>query len=173
MNNKNNIEADRFDLLSRISSAPFRLDDEIISFNENQRIKILKQEFSFNQPGSRDSYAKLTISSNGPVWEKEILLDDDNSFFDFVRIHESEYLLFSEVLCGGNSVLDLQTGELHSYSDGTDGFISAEYSISPDCNFLAVFGCYWAGEFFVRVFDITNLIQLPWPIAKDLNLIEN
>lgn len=173
MNNKNNIEFDRIDLLSRISSMDFKLDDEIVLFNENQCVKILKQEFSFNQPGSRQSYSKLSIISNDPVWEKAILLDDDNSFLKFIRIHDSEYLLFSEVLCGGNSVLDLKTGDLYSYSDGTDGFIGTEYLISPDFNFLAVFGCYWAGEYFIRVFDVSNITQLPWPISRDVNLIEN
>ncbi len=141
---------------------------EFISPNEKYEVRqqVYKQAFdelswNVSRITVLDSKSNLIIS---------LLIDDDSFFHHWILTNAGEYLLCAENLCGGNSVLNLENGNITSFSDGTDGFIFAGYHPSPDLTHMAILGCFWGGPYCVRVFDISNIELLPWPMILEIQL---
>jgi len=101
---------------------------------------------------------------------KSVLIDDSSFFHHFLMSKGNDYLIFSEVLCGGYSVLNLNTGELAGFCDGQDGFICTSFYPSSNTDKLAVSGCWWGTPYYVLVFNIQNIELLPWAILKEIAL---
>ncbi len=104
----------------------------------------------------------------------ELMFDfftDYHSFFHEWLINENmEYLVGGEVLCGGQTVIDLSSKKMKSYSPPEDGFIWSDFYFSPSGESLAVIGCFWACPYEVRVYDFSNPLVLPLPEIKTVSL---
>ncbi len=126
-------------------------------------------QYTIRQTGYQETgVSKIEVFDREKRLVASFLIDDDRFFHHWILAGEKEYLLYAENMCGGISVLNLKTGEIQSYSDGTDGFICAQYYPSPDLTRIAVTGCYWGSPYFARVFDITDIEALPWPMIIEL-----
>lgn len=143
---------------------------EFVSPNGRYRIKQTVFQQSVDKWNWRVSRIEVFDRDGNLV--SSFLIDDDNFFHLWILAGENEYLLYAENMCGGNSVLNLKTREIQSYSDGTDGFIFADYLPSPDLSRMAIVGCVWAHPYEVRVFDISNIESLPWPMVLKTELEE-
>ena len=75
-------------------------------------------------------------------------------------------------MCGGQTVIDLTERQMASYSPDNDGFIWAEFSLSPDGKTLATTGCVWACPFEMRIYDFQNPMNLPLREIKAIELID-
>jgi hypothetical protein len=91
----------------------------------------------------------------------------DTFFHSWVTKNKIEYLLCSEDLCGGQTVIDLTNNKMSSYTQNNDGFIWTKHLLSPNENLLAVFGCGWGTDYFVIVYHFDNPLELPLKIAYE------
>lgn len=79
-----------------------------------------------------------------------------------------DYLLCSERLIGGQSVIDLMTGEVAGFSSSDEEFIWTQFHASPSGNKLAVIGCYWACPYQAMIYDFREPLRLPLPKLAEL-----
>jgi hypothetical protein len=86
-------------------------------------------------------------------------------------VNGNEYLVCAEDMCGGQTVIDLTNRQMASYSLDEDGFIWAEFFLSPDGKTLATIGCVWACPFEIRIYDFSDPMNLPLPEIKTKDLI--
>lgn len=163
MSIENHIEAVREKIRAAISGKELApaIGEEFISPNGQYAIRQTVYQQTF--------VSKIEVFDREKNLVSSLLIDDDHFFHHWILTGDKEYLLYAENMCGGNSVLNLKTGEIHSYSDGTDGFICATYYPSPDLTRLAVTGCYWACPYSVRIFDISDIESLPWPMLLEVS----
>jgi hypothetical protein len=133
---------------------------------------IRKHYYKQSKPGTNWTVAKIEIVDQQEQRIASVILDDARFFHLWASIKGTAYLFFAENLCGGNSLLNLETKALLSYADGTDGFICADYQPSPSQDLMASMGCYWACPYVIRIFDIRNVETLPWPVVQDIELLD-
>ncbi|MBO0933323.1 hypothetical protein [Fibrella aquatilis] len=89
--------------------------------------------------------------------------DHDDAVYAWLYRNNKPYLLLPECQ-GGQSIIDLELGELISYYNHDDPFIWLTIYPSPDGKKIAVDGCYWACPFELVIYDCTALTTLPYPI---------
>ena len=138
--------------------------------SEDNKYHIVKNVFRQTKPGTNWNVAEIEIFDSKNLLISTLLIDDAYFFHKWMKINNIQYLLFAERLCGGNSILNLNTGSMQSFADGTDGFICVEYFPSLDNKFLAVSGCFWGSPNSVMVYDIANAENLPWPVLTEIDL---
>ena len=79
---------------------------------------------------------------------------------------QQEYLICPEDVMG-QSLLNLKTGVLTSFSSDEDPFVWCAALPSPDGSLLAVEGCYWACPYELVIYDLQHVENLPWkPIRR-------
>jgi hypothetical protein len=101
----------------------------------------------------------------------EFFKDDSHIFHEWVKTDNADYLVCAEILCGGQTVIDLTNRKMSSYADGTDGFIWAEFFPSPDGKTLAVIGCFWACPYEIKIYDFSHPLELPLRELRSIPLI--
>ena len=136
-------------------------------FNPNSPIKNSEETFfspSKNFKVQVISYKQDMANSNWEVTNVEIfdqvtsdslfsfMVNEGTFFHSWVVKDKKEYLLCAEDLCGGQTIIDLANKKMSSYSANEDGFIWTKHLLSPNEQFLAVFGCGWGSEFFIIVY---------------------
>ena len=139
-------------------------------FSNNNKYRILKTVFKQDKADVNWFVAELEVFNSSNQLISTLILDDSDFFHAWIEKEDVNYLVFAERLCGGNSVLNLNSISLSSFADGTDGFICTEYYPSSDNKLLAAVGCYWGGPYFVMVYDISAIETLPWPVIAEINL---
>ncbi len=76
------------------------------------------------------------------------------------------------LVCGKSymsySLVDLISGQ--TTHNPEKGFCWSSIHPSPDKSMLAVTGCYWGGEYEVRIFDFSNPRTFPYPLLKSSSL---
>jgi hypothetical protein len=96
-----------------------------------------------------------------------------------VEIFENKFseIVFSffcaEDIFGGQTIIDLTSKKMESYSPKEDGFIWTDFYLSPDGKYLATIGCYWACPFVIKLFDFTNPLSLPLTELREIALLGN
>ena len=103
----------------------------------------------------------------------EFFTDYHSFFHEWLTDENMEYLVGGEVLCGGQTVIDLSSKKMKSYSPLEDGFIWSDFYFSPSGDSLAVIGCFWACPYEVRVYDFSNPLVLPLPEIKAVSLADS
>ena len=169
----NHIDEDREKICKYFTENNYIKDSKEEISSPINKCRIVKKEYKQSKEDLNWIASKIEIYDENGALRKTILIDNEHFFYKFIEIGQTEFLLFSEVLCGGNCVLNLNNFELFGFSDGTDGFICAEYYASPDKKRLAALGCFWAGLYFVKIFDITEIENLPWPCVQEIHLKED
>lgn len=99
------------------------------------------------------------------------LICNDRFFHEWLTIRGTEYLFCAEDMFGGQTVVDLTNRKMASYSTGADGYIWTEFFLSPNAQTLAVIGCVWAAPYTIKVYDITDPMDLPLKEIKEIDLI--
>jgi hypothetical protein len=98
--------------------------------------------------------------------------NDDRCFHAWVTRDGHDYFLLPEDL-EGQTVIDLSTRKVASFSSPDDPFIWTEFHPSPDKMRLAIIGCYWACPFQINVYDFREPLNLPLPTLAQFVLPEN
>ena len=103
----------------------------------------------------------------------DFLVNESRFFFGWLAANETEYLICAEDIFGGQTVVDLTNRKMSSYSPNEDGFIWTSFHLSPDSKLLATIGCYWGSQYFIKVFDFSNPMELPLPEITEIELLDN
>ena len=113
--------------------------------------------------------------TKGRVYEGDQLLTtiyrNYHSFlYAWVERRTGAFLLTGEDY-QGQSVVDLRSGEVKHYlpkaAERGGGFCFSSLYPSPDGMLLAVEGCYWACPYEVRVYDISDPMNGPFPLLHE------
>lgn len=102
----------------------------------------------------------------------EFFADNDHFFYKWLNKEGKEYLVCAETLCGGQTVIDVSNGMMKSYSSREDGFIWADFYMSPSGSKLAIIGCFWACPYEIRIYDFENPLALPLPEIEAIPLLD-
>jgi len=122
--------------------------ESILSPSGNYRLE--KINYHQTKPNCNWEVTKVEIFALGS--EKKIFdffTDYSAFFYCWLTKNNTEYLICAEVLCGGQTVIDLTNQKMQSYAPNEDGFIQADFHLSPGGNKLAVIGCYWACPYII------------------------
>jgi len=103
----------------------------------------------------------------------EFYVNDSNFFHSFLSVNNIDYLICSEDIYGGQTVIDLTNQIMKSYSPNEDGFIWTDFYLSPNGKKLATIGCYWACPYVIKLFDFTEPMNLPLNEIKEIDLLDN
>jgi hypothetical protein len=103
----------------------------------------------------------------------DFFVNESQYFFEWLTVSETEYLICAEDIFGGQTVVDLTNRKMSSYSPNEDGFIWTDFHLSPDSKWLATIGCYWGSQYFIKIFDFSNPMELPLPEIREIELLDN
>lgn len=103
----------------------------------------------------------------------DFFVNESRFFFGWLTADETEYVVCAEDIFGGQTVVDLTNRKMSSYSPNEDGFIWTSFYLSPDSKLLATIGCYWGSQYFIKVFDFSNPMELPLPEIAEIELLDN
>ncbi len=135
-------------------------------FSPNNKYKVETILFNQEKPDCNWVVTKIEIYENeNSRLLFSFFLNDSHFFHSWLTKNEVEYLLCAEDLCGGQTVIDLTNQQMSSYTTNDDGFIWAKHLLSPNQDFLAVFGCFWACPYLVTVYHFDKPMELPLKIA--------
>lgn len=99
--------------------------------------------------------------------------NDSRFFHHWAEKDGNEYLICAEDLFGGQTIIDLTNQKMETHTNDEDGFIWAEFYLSPDKSKLAILGCYWSGPLLLKVYDFQNPMQLPLKELNEISLISD
>ena len=72
-----------------------------------------------------------------------------------------DYLICSEDYMG-QTIIELDTDERRDFVSEDEGFCWVNYSVSPNRQFVAVDGCYWACPYELCIVDFSEPLVLPY-----------
>lgn len=158
----NKIAAIRADIAKYFDENALLPDSEEVYYSPD-RAYFFKSNYFRQSDGNRNwIVSKIEVfipASNEKIFE--FVRNDDSLFHGWLVNGGKTYLLLSEDL-QGKSIFDLATREFYSYSFEEDEFIWCSYYPSPDGQYLAVIGCYWACPYEIRIFDTSSPTRYPY-----------
>lgn len=135
-------------------------------FSPNNKYRIETIRFRQEKPDCNWEATKVEIYLNeNSTLLFSFFINESQFFHSWVTKNEVEYLLCAEDLCGGQTVIDLTNKVMSSYTTNDDGLIWENHLLSPNEDFLAVMGCYWATASFVTVYHFDKPMDLPLKVA--------
>jgi hypothetical protein len=145
-------------------------DETIISKSEN--FSLITRCYEQTKPDVNWSVTKVSvyeILSNEKIFE--FYVNDSQFFYGWAEKNGTEFLICAEDIFGGQTIIDLTNRKMNSFSPDDDGYIWTEFHLSPNSNYLATIGCYWACPFTIKVFDFQNPLNLPLKEIKEIDLL--
>lgn len=144
------------------------------SHSPSKKFKLDTVQYRLKAPDRNWVITKVKIHDNTKnKFIFEINVDNDRFFHQWLMINGSEYLIFAEALCGGQSVIDLNRKIFESFNTQEDGFIWTSFDLSPDNTKLAVIGCVWACPYEIKIYDFSNPLALPLREVSTIELRED
>ena len=146
-------------------------------FNEISPSKNYKLETALYKQSKPDVNWEVTKVSISDLKTNEVFFDfflDSSEFFhSWIMKDNTEFLMCAEVLCGGQTVIDLTHRKMESYAAPEEGFIWTSFNLSPSGNKLAVIGCYWACPYEIKIYEFNNPLVLPLAEIETIPLETN
>jgi hypothetical protein len=133
------------------------------------RYRLEIEQYAYEQ-GVAPAVAVVRRTADGQ--EVATVKSNDGSFYAWLARAGRDFLLFPEDL-EGQTVIDLTTGQVASFSSPDDPFIWTTFHLSPDGTKLAVVGCYWACPYQVTVYNFHEPLNLPLPKLAEFELPDN
>jgi hypothetical protein len=144
------------------------------SISPSGNYRLATSSFSQTKPNCNWVVTKVEIFENKL---SEIVFsffcNDDQFFYSWLEQADTEYFICAEDIFGGQTIIDLTSKKMESYSPKEDGFIWTDFYLSPDGKYLATIGCYWACPFIIKLFDFTNPLSLPLTELREIALLDN
>lgn len=161
----------RSDIITHFDSEGMIENSKEISFSEDKLYYYTSTEY--RQKNTHSNW----IVSKIEVWKREAsekifeyITDNDRSHQVslWMKTNDGREYLFMPEFQTGYSVFDVSSGQLHSSEQKEDPFIWTQIFPSLDKTKLAVFGCYWACPFGIKIYDIKDITRLPYPIIHEI-----
>ena len=169
----NRIEAFRADLHLCRRAHAFEPGPAESAESPSGRFRLVATPFSSSE--TRQELTRLELFAQGETEPlAEVWATTSPAFFGWAVASGREYLLCAEAQLGGQTVVDLSGRQVVSYAPPEqDGFIWAEFHLSPDGRTLAAAGCYWACPYVVKLFDFSRPLALPLPELQEIELLDH
>jgi len=169
----NNISAVRIEISKHFDFKQRVEGSENTSVSPNGRYTLSTVNYIQNKPDVNWTVTKVSILDNQTRNLMFEFYTDYHSFFhEWFLKGKQEFLVGAEVLCGGQTIINLSTKKMESFSPMNDEFIWTDFYPSPERNRLAVIGCFWACPYEVKIYDFSNPMTLPLPELKTVSLDE-
>jgi hypothetical protein len=170
----NHIEEIRADIKTYFDPSNLIEDSVETSVSPSGNYRLDTSYFKQTKPNCNWSVTKVEIFDNK---SNEIAFsffcNDDQFFHSWLNQGDTEYFICAEDIFGGQTIIDLTKKIMESYSPNEDGFIWTDFHLSPDGNYLATIGCYWACPFVIKLFDFRNPLSLPLTEIKEIELLDS
>ena len=169
--NMNNISISRAEIKKYFDPKQILEGSQSRSTSPSGSYKLETAEYQQNKPDRNWTVTKVSIfDTRSHELMFEFFTDYHSFFHEWLVKENTEYLVGGEVLCGGQTVIDLSARKMKSYSPPEDGFIWSDLYFSPCGSSLAVIGCHWACPYEVRVYDFSKPMDLPLSEIKIVTL---
>lgn len=145
---------------------------KIISTSRNYRVETM--EYRQDKVESNWNVIKIDIydeKTNEKIFD--FFVNHDLFCHEWIEINNIEYLICSEDIYGGQTVIDLTNRKMSSYSPGNDGFIWTNFFLSPDKNIIAIIGCFWACPSIIKIYDFRQPMGLPLHEIQEIEMLDN
>lgn len=168
----NHIEKIRTDILKDFNEKTFEKGESETFFSPSKQFRLDATNFWLKEPNW--DLTKVEIIDQ-EINEKifDFFVNDSRFFYGWVTANKVEYLICSEDVFGGQTIVDLTNRKMTGYSPNEDGFIWTDFHLSPDGKTLATIGCYWACPYIIKLFDFTDPMNLPLTEIKEIQLLQN
>jgi hypothetical protein len=168
----NHIEKERAEIQKYFDERNYVVnsDETIVSKSEN--FSLVSCCYEQTKPDVNWCVTKVSvfeISNHEKIFE--FFVNDSSFFHGWVKKHGTEFLICAEDIFGGQTVIDLTNRKMASFSPDEDGYIWTEFHLSPNGNYLATIGCFWACPYVIKVFDFQNPLDLPLKEIKEIVLL--
>lgn len=162
----NHIEKMRAEIRQYFDPHNFVANSLETAYSPDKEFRLLTSRYRQTKPDLNWHAIKVEIFENATDQKLFDFLAHDSFFSAWLEVDGVIYLVCSEDMYGGQTVIDLTNRQMASYSPGEDGFIWTEFFLSPDGKSLATIGCIWASPYEIRVYDFTDPMTLPLPELK-------
>jgi len=167
----NNISNSRTEIKKHFDSKQIIEESRASSTSPSGNYRLETVSYKQNKPDVNWTVTKVRVfSTHSEKLLFEFFSDYHSFFHKWLLKGKIEYLVGSEVLCGGQTVIDLSARKMKSYSPTEDGFIWSDFYFNPSGSNLAVIGCFWACPYEVRVYDFKAPLALPLSPIKTVSL---
>lgn len=168
----NHIETTRADIKKTLSENVFRESDVENSVSGSGNFRLKATTLSSENSTAEFTHVEL-FCNNTQDKLFDFFTNESRFFYGWAKTGNTEYFICAEDAFGGQTVINLSTREMASYSPGEDGFILVDFHFSPDGKTLAVIGCYWACPYVIRIFDFSDPLNLPLKETREIGLLDN
>ena len=162
---KNDIEKIRTDI-KKYLDLDNKEGEEDYRLSETDNFYFTAENFRQNDTKRNWVVSKIKIWETGnPTFDFDYISNSEDTIQQSCWMIKdgTEYLFLPEAT-GGQSVYDTKLKQLHSFYSDEEPFIWLKLCPSPDGNKLAVEGCYWACPNELRIYDISEIAKLPYPL---------
>jgi len=116
-----NISASRLEIKKYFDSEQKVDGSEHTSISPSGRYKLESISYRQNKPSFNWTVTKVSIyDTQSGILRFEFFTDYHSFFHEWITKENSEFLIGAEVLCGGQTVLNLTTKDIESYSPGDE-----------------------------------------------------
>ena len=158
----NDIENARADIRKYFDPSHGIEGSEDFEVSPSGHFRLETKEFSQTKPDMNWIVTRVRIfDRRSEKMMFEFVTDNRHFHHAWFQKRSNELLLSSEILDGGQTIINLTGKELYSYCSTDAGFIWADYHMSPSTERLAVIGCYWACPYEIKVYDFNDPFNLP------------
>jgi hypothetical protein len=170
----NYIETIRNDIKKDLDENIYQEEDFDTFLSPNGQFRLDAIIFSNKTYWSSYSITKVEIYDN-KLNEKlfDFFVNESRFFYGWLTSNNIDFLICAEDIFGGQTVVDLTNKQMTGYSPNEDGFIWADFHLSPDGKILATIGCYWACPAVLKLFDFSNPMNLPLREIQEIELLDN
>ena len=168
----NYIEKIRADIKKDFNEQTFQKGDFEMFISPSTKFRLDTTNFCSKEPNW--DLTKVEIYNQNTNQKLLAFFVNESRFFHgWLTKQNIEYLVCTEDIFGGQTIVDLTNQKIVGYSPNEDGFIWTDFHLSPDGNTLATIGCYWACSYVIKLFDFTNPMNLPLTELKEIRLLQN
>jgi hypothetical protein len=170
----NSIEKIRAELQKYFDPEKIIEDSRETFFSPDKKFRVETVDYRQTNPELNWSVKRVELFNEitGKM-QMTFYLDDDWFYHSWITKDGIDYLLCSENLCGGQTVVDLTNNKISSYASGDDGFIWIDHHLSPDSKKLLALGCFWACPTIIKIYNFENPLDLPLAEIQEIRLIND
>ncbi len=164
-NMKNEIEDIRKDI-DLYFDVDNKIGKEMIEYSESGNYFIKVNNYIQSDKKRNWTVSKIKIYKSGNSnYEFEFISDSEDTIYTHTWVEKDgiEYLFYPEAK-GAQSVYDTKSKNFFSFYNNNEDFIWVSIYPSPKGDKIAVEGCYWACPYELRIYDISNIQKLPYPV---------
>lgn len=168
----NHINTFRVELKKDFDEKPFIKEGIETYYSPSNKYRLDTTKYNLTTPNWGIIKVELYQHASNEKMQ-EFIINDDHFAHGWFTINSIDYLICSENIFGGQTIIDLTNNIINSYSPKEEGFIWTDFYLSPNGKNLATIGCFWACPYVIKIYDFSTPLSLPLTEIKEIPLLEN